>query len=639
MKTKLASLIFLLSILLAACSGTLEVRLDQTPTPDLRAPATISALQQQNDQLATAVATLDPNSQPLTLDSTPDQIRAKMGRSPLAWQTLYAEGYILEGDSGDPESISLRAQTWIDQASAKGRTLGGSRSAPEWMMLADGQTITRYDLQTGQTENWGNLTPQDVQNFTPPTGTSDTIDFHPMSAVLGGPLSDILFPVGLAQRDGIIDVVEMGETAPGRSALIIDYYHGLGLPRAERMWIDAQTGIILQMDEYGKGGDGQTIQQRFVITTLEFNPQIDPALFVSPPQSLPTQYAQTDNQAGATQPAIAADDSLGEIYFFDSDSSYPTPNVRLVRLPGSCAAGLSECPAPEVIPTPFNFQYSFYPFVWSPDHKLAAFPYPISADGNRAGLFIFNPADLSWKQIAEFNFIDPPQWSADGSWLAFRVQDGMGSEELYAVRPDGSDLQSLTAKLPANENPYIMNGWIGFNLLVNTSKPGSESVYYSLRVPDGKVTPLFEGLITKSIFTPSPDGSLLVYVDYDYNSSKQTLKVLTPNGDTQRELASFNNASIYPLVWSPDGNYIAFVVSDSNANISELYVIRRDGRELQQVYRGGQILNPAFSPDGKYIVFEDQSHIFSVSLATYESRILNASGLLLTNTWLGVSWK
>ena len=78
------------------------------------------------------------------------------------------------------------------------------------------------------------------------------------------------------------------------------------------------------------------------------------------------------------------------------------------------------------------------PLVWSPQGDAAALAYPVSEDGNTAQLLLFNPLDGTWTQLAQYNFIDPPLWSPDGQWLAFRVQDGQGGENLYAIRRDGT---------------------------------------------------------------------------------------------------------------------------------------------------------------------------------------------------------
>jgi Tol biopolymer transport system component len=339
-------------------------------------------------------------------------------------------------------------------------------------------------------------------------------------------------------------------------------------------------------------------------------------------------------------------DPLGYVYFFTSDHEYGNETIRLVRLPGSCVAGESDCPAAETISTPFDLKFSLTPLVWSPDGKYAAFAYPVNANGDIANLFLFDPAQGSWQPLAEFNFIDPPAWSPDGNWLAFRVQDGLGGEDVYAVRRDGTGLTNLSGdgKLPEAGRPYKLNGWINNNAILQSAYPGVGGMVYLRRVTDGLTKPLFDTPWDKSDMVPSPDGAFLAYPER--NGQKTLLKLLTPGGSSVRELAAFQGGSISPILWSPDGTQIAFTNMNMDPSKGQdVYVIGREGRDLQQVYRSGfgSINTLAFSPDGKYLLLPDMhatgQHIYTVDLSTLETNMLRAPGLPLDWWWLAPSWK
>jgi Tol biopolymer transport system component len=291
-------------------------------------------------------------------------------------------------------------------------------------------------------------------------------------------------------------------------------------------------------------------------------------------------------------------------------------------------------------------KFSLEPLVWSSKGKYAAFAYPVNEDGNTAQLFLFDPAKQSWQSLAGFNYIDPPFWSADGNWLAFRVQDGLGDEDIYVVRRDGSDLANLTAsdKLPEDGRPYRLSGWINDNVILRSGGPAEAGLVYLRRVSDGFTKPLFDTPWDKSDMVPSPDGSFLAYPDV--SGQKTLLKLLSPNGKTFRELAAFQGGSIYPIVWSPDGMQIAFTKMDSEPNNGQdVYIIGRDGRDLQQIYHAGygSINTLAFSPDGQYLLFPDMDatgqHIYTVDLSTLETNLLRAPGLPLDWWWLAPSWQ
>jgi Tol biopolymer transport system component len=353
------------------------------------------------------------------------------------------------------------------------------------------------------------------------------------------------------------------------------------------------------------------------------------------------------NSLTASEPAPTASsdpDPLREVYFFTSDHNYGNEKIQLVRVPGSCAAGLSPCPEAEVISTPFDLNFSLTDLVWSPNGDAAAFVYPISEDGNKSGLFLFDPQAQTWQSLAEFNFIDPPFWSSDGTWLAFRVQDGEGSDEVYAIRRDGSGLTNLLAneKLPSDGVPYALSGWINNHVILHSRSSGT---IYLLRPEDGTVTPLFDTPLAKSdLVVPSPDGYFLAYTDA--SDQKIALKLLTPDGKPIRDLTSFQGGSIYPIVWSPDGASLAFArITNDPANGQDVYVINQDGSNLQQVYHSnfGSINGLNFSPDGRYLLFQDDDatgrHIFVIDLSTLEQHMLHVPNLPLDWWWLAPSWR
>jgi Tol biopolymer transport system component len=379
---------------------------------------------------------------------------------------------------------------------------------------------------------------------------------------------------------------------------------------------------------------------------------VDYDLAFSPDLFSPVVYAMPDFASEPQMPLLATvspaptfsgTDPLGMVYAFVSDNLYPVPHIRLVRIPASCALRVASCPQAEVIEPPAPLIYSIPPLVWSPTHEFAAFAYPIKEDGNGAALFLFDPNNNSWKSLAEFAFIDPPMWSRDGTWLAFRVQDGQGGSEVYVVRRNGSDLKQLTAsgELPAEGQPYIMDTWLGGNVILRSAKPGQTGTLYLMRVEDGAVQPLFEALLTKSALVESPDGTLLAYVDYDYVSEKQLVKLITPDGNTLRDLATFATPSILGLAWSPDGGQLAFShVVDAT---SVIYVIDSDGRNLRQVYSGDSGTGFLFSPDGKTLLIQTidgtGQHLYTIDLASLEARLVLVPGIGLNETWMQPSWR
>ena len=393
---------------------------------------------------------------------------------------------------------------------------------------------------------------------------------------------------------------------------------------------------------------GETIQGERVVNQVVYDAGFEDALFgppSSPPQFSDARGDPLTPAAPVPTPSTQAD-PLGQVYFFIFDNhDYGNETIRLVSLPGSCVSGQSACPQPEDVTTPFPLKFSLTPLVWSPDGKVAAYAYPISEDGNKAGLFLFDPNQHTWTSLAEFNFIDPPMWSADGNWLAFRVQDGQGNEDIYAIRRDGTGLTNLTASdnLPAENRPYIADGWVSGSLLLRSAKSETEGNVYLMDPQDSTVKSLFETMIIKSQLFPSPDGERLAYFEYSDNNPKRTLELVDMNGTTVRELIVFRDGSIYRVVWSPDGTKIAFsrTLAIPLQPYQDVYLVKPEGTGMKQVYTA-RVSALAFSPDGKTCwsrpVTRPDRHIFVVDLGisatTYPAGSQFATGLVLAGAVL-----
>jgi Tol biopolymer transport system component len=159
---------------------------------------------------------------------------------------------------------------------------------------------------------------------------------------------------------------------------------------------------------------------------------------------------------------------------------------------------------------------------------------------------------------------------------------------------------------------------------------------------------MFETLLTKITFVPSSHGAWLAYDDYDLDTQKHTLIVAEPDGGNPVELASFTGGSLYPIVWSPDNDHLAFAYytefTQDTSPTADVYVIERSGRGLKQVYRGVTVGSVLFSPDGKSLLVSETSsptggHLFMIDLETLEQRILQAPGLSLDTDWFMPSWR
>jgi Tol biopolymer transport system component len=208
-------------------------------------------------------------------------------------------------------------------------------------------------------------------------------------------------------------------------------------------------------------------------------------------------------------------------------------------------------------------------------------------------------------------------------------------------------MKSISSGLPVEGRPYIMDGWYAENVIMRPAIPGGAGEIYLVNASDGSVRPMFDASLTKAQFIAAPDASLLAYNDYDYASQKHTLKVMNPDGTNPVTLANFSGGNLYPIVWSPGSDLIAFNYygnSTGGAPTAEVYVVSRDGSRISSVYKGTTVGRLLFSPNGKYLLVEETTsisggHLFIVNLATLGQKMLQAPGLSTDYDWYAPSWR
>ena len=589
--------------------------------------------------LAAAVPTTIAAGAPLSMNSTSDEIRLRMLMSHTYWSRLWIDSTLT---AYLPDPVAVRQQLWVDQTTSSFRLLSGPQEGKAGRMtVANGAQIRMLDFGTGQAETQTQtlVAPGD---FNPSALVSDTIVPHPLAGQIGARLASLVFPTELAQRGGSY-VATRAETVAGRAALVVDWFRQEG-KRPSRYWVDVETGVILRAEEFGKAG-GEQVESEVLVQQIAYDGDFASGLFELEPTTTPVFSDAFGNplDANAQPPTAPIDDPLGVVYLTRPSGPGDT-QLEFMRLPASCLVGLASCAEPVVLSSPFELPYieASGSIAWSPNGKLAAFAFPRGKPRPGGSLYLFEAETGTWRLIAEFPQIDVPLFTSKGDWIAFRIQDESGVEQEYAVRADGTGLRNLTASsaLPEADRPYVVDGWIGDNVILRSGRPGQEGNVYLVRASDGAVRSLFASQLTKSMFVPSPDGSLLAWAEFDTASQANTLKVIAPDGSTYRELATFQG-TLYPITWSPQITYLAFnVYGAPNSVGDEVYIIRRDGRDLRQVLRSDGVQRLLFSPDGMYLIVAAPGidPLVAIDLTTNAVHVLRLGQTEPDHTWRLVGW-
>ena len=202
-----------------------------------------------------------------------------------------------------------------------------------------------------------------------------------------------------------------------------------------------------------------------------------------------------------------------------------------------------------------------------------------------------------------------PFWSRDGKRIFFVASDARAvSQELWAVRPDGSDLERrhsaprILDPALCRKTELLYYGGIsasGQNAILRLPLPGKEGV---AAAPEVVTAP---SVVVARYPSVSHDGERLVWSSLSTNGNLWSLEIdpatLEPQGEA-RQLTDTRGRNTWP-VYSPDGNRIAFGSTSPGKN-ADIWMMGSDGSGLSQL-----TTDPAVDqiqdwfPDGRTVLF------------------------------------
>ncbi|OHB83451.1 MAG: hypothetical protein A2V98_05680 [Planctomycetes bacterium RBG_16_64_12] len=175
-----------------------------------------------------------------------------------------------------------------------------------------------------------------------------------------------------------------------------------------------------------------------------------------------------------------------------------------------------------------------------------------------------------------------------------------GPWRIWTVRPDGTGMQELTEGDPDEHDVDPAFSPDGKQVLFSSTRGGTVGVWRML--PDGSQR---ERICDGDQADWSPDAARIVL--------RRNERLFT------RELATGREKCISPEdwphcsgpSWSPDSKWIAFACRWEAGNA--IYVVAADGGEPAKVYDRKGACEPRWSPDGRRLVYETETHIATIN--------------------------
>ena len=203
-------------------------------------------------------------------------------------------------------------------------------------------------------------------------------------------------------------------------------------------------------------------------------------------------------------------------------------------------------------------------FTWSPNGRSIVYD---SWHGGNFDIYVMDVEANTHRQLTFDGGRDQlPAWSPNGKWIAF-VSDRAGGESVYKMDVNGENVKRLTNKKDCRRPAWSPDSqWIAF---------ASNS---SLFVMDAGGRQLRE-LTWSKRFTNcswSPDGKQIAFISQAADGGIEIFSI-DVNGKNRRQLTRSNQPIIWDPVWSPSGEWIAYIVSQIPFGGVPADQIRTDG--------------------------------------------------------------
>jgi len=174
-----------------------------------------------------------------------------------------------------------------------------------------------------------------------------------------------------------------------------------------------------------------------------------------------------------------------------------------------------------------------------------------------------------------------------------------GPWRIWTIRPDGSGMRQLTRARPGEHDVDPAGSRDGKRIVFTSTRGGSTGVW-QMRIAAARAERICDGDQAEL----SPDGRRIAF----RRAGRIVIRELAGGKERPVTPAGWSNCS--GPAWSPDGRTLAFARLARGANA--IFTVPAGGGEPRKVYGKRGACEPHFSPDGKRIVYETETHVCTI---------------------------
>ncbi len=244
-------------------------------------------------------------------------------------------------------------------------------------------------------------------------------------------------------------------------------------------------------------------------------------------------------------------------------------------------------------------EFYYYP-VWSPDGRVIACSAGVGSGGGYMNVIAINVADGTEKPITSETWLDVGRvsWVKDGSALIMTATDPASKvSQVWRVAYPGGETRRITNDL----NMYVSASLTeDSNTLAVVERDTHSNLWTAPSGDANRARQITSGVGKYGRVSWTPDGKVL------YNAREGAdLNIwrMDADGSNQKQLTADSGMNFHATA-SPDGRYIVYASTRGvGPNDYNIWRMDADGSNSKQLTQGGSDVSPAFSPDGKWVVY------------------------------------